>query len=922
MTYSFGISPQREVRQATELPQQPAALPAPAQPAREPQRVGGQLLYARQFEPDRATAQTIKAVENFVSENGTYQQATDLAFEAYKKEKKEQALRLFQQEAQALQQSTAIALDTQALQAKNEFALARQNRLSNPWVNFFYYDKKANVVADEVAIGLSGWSDKSVAKLAELPDQGEISAAITQKSQDLLKPYQDIPSAFVTGIIEPKIAATQKAIKKKVHLERLKIAEQRIISTGRTVFVGAMSNAAAFAKAGAGDPEVMQAASGLLLKGLQDTKTFLIDQNGYTERQANKIMLGYFDKLFLDSDGDGRNDIGNYLTADFILEAFSKVRTKDGNIPFTMIRDEETGESFAAALANQINGAFVLEEKRLAVKEATLRRAAKDWSRTQEQESLEWFRNNPGASNAAKSEAAEEHLERIRQNPKEWRATDKTWPEIEDDVRGLYKQSVRTLPSEQAAELRKQVESYNLRGLPLPPDLLDDLRDTDLEKEALASNAKAQVSYNDQQTTAARTKIATNLRSEIARRFSTHESVATAGKEGAQGKRKLDLAKNAGELASQHFDVDGIAYLDELIYEAKTRGEDIGSSQVQTRIYDDVNAYLERQRVYSDPTFYYNLQKSDGTKPFGARVTNIPSVGSQAKDQQGQWQIKVNSKDNLYTWSKIAQPVLSKDPNQAQEILKSSFIFEEPQLQEVLRALTTGDSSVLSKDTREVIANFRSAAGNSVSIADVLKRQGSQYKGFVPKGLNSLFDRNAKSLDAALTSYDAAPSKVLEPSDLTLKVTNWRHSHSRNKAVDVRLIRPGGQVGNNTFPSPVSGTVVEVADIEGYGNTVIVEVDRAGRGYNAGDRVLVAHGSRSLVKTGQKINVGEGLMLSGGVGTTTGRTTAPGVLHISILYPGTNDQISPLYQKPQSVQNSFIKSAVFPLIRRHDYPGQ
>ena len=185
----------------------------------------------------------------------------------------------------------------------------------------------------------------------------------------------------------------------------------------------------------------------------------------------------------------------------------------------------------------------------------------------------------------------------------------------------------------------------------------------------------------------------------------------------------------------------------------------------------------------------------------------------------------------------------------------------------------------MSKDTREVIANFRSATGNSVSIADVLKRQGSQYKGFVPKGLNSLFDRNAKSLDAALTSYDAAPSKVLEPSDLTLKVTNWRHDHSHNKAIDFTLVRPGGQVGNNIFPSPVSGTVITAGVIPGYGNTVIVKIDRNGRGYNVNDRVLIAHGSKFLVKENQKINVGEGLMLSGGVGTTTGDTTAPGVLH-------------------------------------------
>ena len=921
MTYSFGISPQREVRQATELPQQPAALPAPAQPAREPQRVGGQLLYARQFEPDTRAAESIKAVEDFVAKNGTYEKITDMEFERYKKDKKEQALRLYQQEAQALQQSTAIALDTKALQERNEFALARQNRLSNPWINFFYYDKKANVVADEVTIGLTGWGAKNVEKLAELPDNGEVSASITQKSQQLLKPYQDIPSAFVSGIIEPKVAAVQKDLKKKVHLKRVEIAEQRILSTGRTIFRGGLQNVTGMIKVSKGDPRVMQAAQGLLVKTLTDTQDFLINQNGYKEREANKIIIDYLDKLFLDGDGDGRNDLGNYLTSDFLVSAWAQVRTADGNIPFTIIRDEKTGESIASVLEGQINKAYVIEEKRLAVKEATLRREGKEWTRRQQQESIDWYANNPRATNSAKSAAADAHVERVRNNPREWMAIDKTWPEIESDIRGLYKTVTRILPPRQEASLRQQADKYNRLGQAFPDDFLADIEGTNIQQELQASNAIAINKYNSETIGSARTKITNNLKASIKNRFSTHSSLATAGKEGAQGQRKVKLAEIASDEAIRYFEADGAAYLDELLYKAEIEGKDLNDAAVQTQIYDDVNEYLSNQRIYSDPTFYYNLDKANPDKPFQTRVTNLPSVSSSARSADGQWQIKVNSKDNLYTWSKLAQPILSKDPNEARNLLENSFIFEKPQLEEVVRALTTGNSSVLSKNTRQILSNFRSAAGNSISVADVLKLQGKQFKGHVPKGLESLFNANAKSLDAALTSYDAGPSKVLEPSDLTVKVTNWRHDHSPNKAVDFTLIRPGGQVGNNIFPSPVSGTVEFSGVVDGYGETVIVRIDRNGRGYKAGDRVLVAHGSKVIPKKDQKINVGEGLMVSGGVGTTTGRTTAPGVLHISLLYPGegipTVDD-----QQPQSVQNSFMKNSVFPLIRRQDYPGQ
>ncbi len=49
MTSSFGITPQRQVRDLVATPEAPVRPAAPAQPAQEPQQLGGQLMYSRQF---------------------------------------------------------------------------------------------------------------------------------------------------------------------------------------------------------------------------------------------------------------------------------------------------------------------------------------------------------------------------------------------------------------------------------------------------------------------------------------------------------------------------------------------------------------------------------------------------------------------------------------------------------------------------------------------------------------------------------------------------------------------------------------------------------------------------------------------------------------------------------------------------------
>ena len=70
MTSSFGITPQRQVRDLVASPEAPTRPAEPARPAQEPQQLGGQLMYGRQFPPDTKTEQTLKSIQTFLGENG------------------------------------------------------------------------------------------------------------------------------------------------------------------------------------------------------------------------------------------------------------------------------------------------------------------------------------------------------------------------------------------------------------------------------------------------------------------------------------------------------------------------------------------------------------------------------------------------------------------------------------------------------------------------------------------------------------------------------------------------------------------------------------------------------------------------------------------------------------------------------------
>ena len=183
MTSSFGISPQRQLRDYTVQPQKPTDLPRPAEPVSEPQRLGGQLMDARSFQQDTRTAQTLKSIEQFLGDQGVFAKESAAYFERYKEEKKQEAFNLYKQEAAAYQQSIENAKDVKALEKKGDSETAKQLRVSNPWTNYFYYSLKAEDASNSIGLNLAAWGKDNLDKLANIKDPAAQSAAIAQQAQ-------------------------------------------------------------------------------------------------------------------------------------------------------------------------------------------------------------------------------------------------------------------------------------------------------------------------------------------------------------------------------------------------------------------------------------------------------------------------------------------------------------------------------------------------------------------------------------------------------------------------------------------------------------------------------------------------------------------------------------------------------------------
>lgn len=908
MTSSFGITPQRQIRDLVAAPEQPVALPAPAQPAQTPKRVGGQLLYGQQFQPDTQTAQRIESIENFLAKGGVYDQTQKLEFEKYKTNKQQEAINLLSSEATVYKDSLQNAEETRVLRNNNQEALARQNQLRNPWVNYFYYDTKATNAGRSIAVELGTWGKQNADMLAELPED-ERATVLATKTQEFMKPYADLPSAFVSAKIDPFVSNTLVDIKKDV----IQKTYQRKVLTDRQTaidkFYGGLNLGASLIKGSLGSAKGMILGQQQVQQGYNESYNYFVNVRGYSERQFHEALSSELGRLFIDNDGDSYNDIGEAYGFVNMVQSLSQIKTKDG-ISLVDLRNSK-GETFRNILEAGATQALKRSETYQAALDRNIQRQKREYSRALTTDSVAFYANNPAPTEEQISEqrslAKQANLEAARAGllPEGMSLED-----ANSTVDKLYPYQTKDIGPTDKALLEAEIqERINNGETELPTDLRERLEGTDLLGKAITEFAEARKNASSVNFQAPKKSIIKDLVDGLKSNFQKDPEYATAS--GLKGIR--DIAKDslnaAVTQASPRLRAEASAYVNEQLRQAQRAGKDISDPNVQFEILQRAQSVFYARPEYNDVDAYADV--STGKPATG------PALGNDNASQGGgttkPWKININDTDNRQAFASVASKYFGTNVSSMRNYLRNNFVLNNDEIKELNSVLQTGDTSKLSTGTRRSLANLQRAFNNKITTAELAKLQSNRF--YNRKTFPAVMEQNARKLQESLRVAQSSGGQ--RPQDTSIIVNNWHHVHSANRAVDFRIERQNGQIGN-PVPAPFTGEIVSSGREGGFGLTMVIRADANGPGYRKGDLVRIAHLAALYYKPGQRIQRGVPIGKAGdGVGASDSRPGYSGTgagdnghIHIQLYRPGG---ASRQYQYSQETQNTFVRRAYFPL---------
>ena len=919
MTSSFGITPQRQIRDLVAGPEKPQDLARPAEPAGIPQQIGGQLQYAASYQQDNRLATAVKGIENFLSKEGAFTTASQTLFENYKLQKYNEAKAFAQQEANAYKDSIAIGNEAEALKKAGDSELARETALSNPWVNFFYYDTKATNAGKDIAVQLGAWGNQNAEKLAEIDDPGQRSAAIAAKAQELMKPYADIPAAFQTAKIDPLVSAVNLDLKKiifKKNLERKDLVRE---NTAAEKFLGPIRLGASVVKGTFGSEQGTVFASDSIQNGYNEAYAYFVNIEKKSEKEFNAILFRELPRLFIDKNGDGYNDIGETYSYLNFAKSLGEIKTADGQ-SLLSLRNEK-GQTMREALEEGAVKAVKAQETFEGSVERGIQRVQREFKRNQANASTQFYSQNPNPNDdqiVSQREAAKAEARQLAARgllPDGMSVAD-----ANDQIDKLYPFQSKDISPEQQARLQIEVDDLIAQGVTqMPADLAARLEGTPAYGKALVAFAKSQRDAANPVTQKTTDAIVRSLLGGLKGNFqSKDEQLKAAAAQGKAGDAKEKFLQPAVTQASQRLKAEGTIYIKRKLSEAAQRGENINDPAVQLRISQDAQNYFYQRPEYSDVDSYYDITNLQSI----GKAKGAPVLGSSKKTADGRWQINIQDADNRASFAAIARPSFVNNPRAAINYLENNFVLNEKELGEVNKALITGDMSTLSQSTKRSLGNLNTAF--NVRTPVIAYRQLLKFfdTNDLPKGMRD----NMQKLEAA-TKTPVAGTGV-KPQDSLLYVYSGNHAHSGNRAVDFQIERGNRAQTANPLPSPISGIVRFSGQVQGFGNTVVIEAVESGPGYRRGDRLLFGHAARLNVQTGQRVNRGQSILVAGDsspVNSIPGRSTTgigtPGHLHSQLFRPGQGFP-NQKDQYGQETQNSFFRTSMYPLFRTVSDPNR
>lgn len=909
MTSSFGITPQRQIRDLVANPEQPVALPAPAQPAQTPKRVGGQLLYGQQFQPDTQTAQRIESIETFLAKGGVFDQTQKIEFEKYKQNKQQEAMNLLSSEATVYKDSLENAKETRILRDNNQEALARQNQLRNPWVNYFYYDTKATNAGRSVAVELGSWGKQNADMLAELPEDDRATVLAT-KTQEFMQPYADLPSAFVSAKIDPLVSSTLVDIKKDV----IQKTYQRKVLTDRQTaldkFYGGVNLGASLIKGSIGSAEGMVLGQQQLQQGYNESYNYFVNVRGYSEKQFHEILSTELGRLFIDNDGDSYNDIGEAYGFVNVARSLGQIRTKDG-ISLLDLRNSK-GETYKSILEAGATQAVKRSETFAAALDRNISRKQREYVRALTTDSVNFYANNPIPTEEQITEqrrlAKQANLEAAGAGVL---PEGMSLEEANSQVDKLYPYQTKELGPTDKALLEAEIqERINNGETELPTDLRERLEGTDLLGKAITEFAKARndaasVDFQGPKKTIIK-DLVDGLKSNFQKDPDYLKSTQLKGELPQIARNALNSAVTQ---ASPRLRAEATAFITNELRKAERNGQNISDPNVQFEILKRAQTVFYNRPEYKDVDSYVSTVTGTPSKNPALGNDNAAQGGGSSKP----WQININDTDNRQAFASVASQVFGSDVGAMRNYLRNNFVLNTNEMKELNVVLQTGDTSKLSSGTRRSLANLQRAFNNKITTAELAKLQSNRY--YNRRTFPAIMEQNARKLQESLRVAQASGGE--RPQDTSIIVTNWHHGHSTNRAVDFVIKRQNDQIGN-PVPAPFTGEIVSAGREGGFGLTMVIRADANGPGYRKGDLVRVAHLATLYYKPGQRIQRGVPIGKAGdGVGRSDSRPGYSGTgagdnghVHIQLYRPGGATQ---QYQYSQETQNTFVRRAYFPL---------
>jgi len=361
----FQISPKRSpFENLVPTPQRPQDPEAPAQPNKEQYRRGGSLYDKSSFQPDRGAEKSIAQLESFLDkETGGWTKANDYLFEQWKigaKSRADYQLKVdnyLSSAKNAFEAGRKNADVTKEFLSKKEYELAKENRLNDPWTNFYYFDTLAQEKGKTAAIDLQSSIVKDLNFLANLPET-EVGLELQRRSSALLKGLEHIPQDAIAARIEPFLAAVTTNGKIKVANQRRLLGE---ITDQQTFNASAKNSLLAASKlikvSGESEATVLQLQNALLAPRAWAKNTRGLSGQQITDMYGDFIKNG---GLYVDSDGDGINDIGQHIDNSILFKAFEGIKV-DGISVLDLQTSEK--ESIRKLLVSAQSDAVTVSER-------------------------------------------------------------------------------------------------------------------------------------------------------------------------------------------------------------------------------------------------------------------------------------------------------------------------------------------------------------------------------------------------------------------------------------------------------------------------------------------------------------------------------------------------------------------------------